>query len=197
MIKIIDIIEQCFQQPALLRSRKQRGPGEPDVSYIRYRLSEQQRARGRDDAMNRNIRVVLFLITGVFVVFPAIARGSLAVKYALVGCIKESKFYMSGAATPELVGSEIKSLEGKTIRVEGFLFPGDRFSAVSIFIVDDQCRNDLHKKYFLCHPCRTLPSGPPSKPAPRREQGSVFHASPEVIKQFDNLPHLLKGFRQR
>jgi hypothetical protein len=147
--------------------------------------------------MNRNIRVVLFVITGVFMVFPAIARGSLPVKYAMVGCIKESRFYMSGAATPELVGSEIKSLEGKTIRVEGFLSPGDSFSAVSIFIVDDQCRNDLHKKYFLCHPCRTLPGGPPSKPAQRQEQGAVFHASPEVIKQFDNLPHLLNETRRR
>jgi len=29
--KMIDIIEQCFQQPAPLRSRKQHGPGEPDV----------------------------------------------------------------------------------------------------------------------------------------------------------------------
>ena len=95
------------------------------------------------------------------------------------------------------MGSQIKALEGKTIRVEGYLLPGDGFSAVSLFVVDDQCRNDLHKTYFLCDPCRTMLDDPPSTPVPRKEKGVPVQATREVIKQFDNLPHLMRGSRER
>lgn len=137
--------------------------------------------------------IVLLVMVNVIAAFPVIARGSLPVEYAMVGCIKGGKFYINEAATPTLAGSEINALEGKTIRVEGYLSPGDRFDAISLFVVDDQCRSNLHKTYFLCDPCRTMLDDPPSRPVPRKEKGVPVQASPEAIKQFNNLPHLMRG----
>lgn len=89
--------------------------------------------------------------------FPTTAQASLPVPYAVVGCILNGTFKSNGLTSNSLVDPAIKALEGKTIRVEGYLSPGDRFSAASVFIVDERCREDFFKRYFLCAPCRTRP----------------------------------------
>lgn len=61
----------------------------------------------------------------VVAALPHTARGSLPAKYAMVGCIKGDKFYIREEVSSSLVGSLIKTLDGKTIRIEGLLFPGD------------------------------------------------------------------------
>ena len=124
--------------------------------------------------MSRNNRIGLLVMVGIVAALPHIARGSFPVEYAMVGCIKGDKFYINGTVSPSLVGSPIKTLDGKTIRIEGFLSPGDSFKAYALFIVDDVCREVLHKTYFLCDPCQTLPDAPPSRAVPRREEESRF-----------------------
>jgi len=88
---------------------------------------------------------------------PTVAQASLPVPYAVVGCVVHGVFQSRGFADHKLVHPAIMAIEGKTIRVEGLLSPGDRFRATAIFVIDERCREDLHKRYFLCNPCRTLP----------------------------------------
>jgi hypothetical protein len=146
---------------------------------------------------HNNNRIGLVVMAAVVAALPHTARGSLAVQYAMVGCIKGNKFHMSGGVTPSLVGAPIKTLDGKTIRIEGYLSPGDSFQADALFIIDEVCREDLHQKYFLCDPCRTLPHDPPSRAVPRREKGVAVQVPREVIKQFDNLLYqLMRGIRE-
>ena len=146
---------------------------------------------------HNNNRIGLLVMVAVVAALPHTARGSLPVEFAMVGCIKGDKFYISGAVSPSLVGSPIKTLDGKTIRIEGYLSPGDSFRADALFIVDEGCREDLHKRYFLCDPCRTVLGGPPSRVVPRREKGVAVQVPREVIKQFDDLPRLMRGIRKR
>jgi len=141
--------------------------------------------------------MALLVMAGVVAALPHIARGSLPVEYALVGCLTGDQFSMNGAASPSLVGSPIETLDGKTIRVEGYLSPGDYFRAVALFVVADEFREDLHKRYFLCDPCQTVLDSPPSRAVPRREPGVPVQLPPEVIKQFDNLPRLMRNMREQ
>jgi hypothetical protein len=97
---------------------------------------------------------------------PHPARADFPVGYAMVGCIKDGKFRLQGASGPAMDDPAVKALEGKTVRVEGYLSPGDRFHANAVLVVDDQCRDDLHKSYLLCDPCQTLPAW--RRRAPRR-----------------------------
>jgi hypothetical protein len=123
-------------------------------------------------------------LIAVVVGFPAIAQASLPVPYAIVGCVQEGHFASAGAQRGE-VGPRLKWLDGKTIRVEGQLSPGDRFRATAIFVVDTRCRADLHRSYLLCNPCRTLPNmGAPSKILPP-QGGTKVPASPADLRGFD------------
>jgi len=142
-------------------------------------------------------RIALLVMTAFIAALPHTARGSLPVEYAMVGCIKGNKFHINRAVSPSLVGFPIKKLDGKTIRIEGYLSPGDRFRAEALFIVDNVCREDLHKKYFLCNPCKTLPNGPPSRVMPRKEKGVAVQVPLDTIRQFDNLPRLMRGTHKR
>lgn len=127
------------------------------------------------------------------VAVPHPARADLPVAYAMVGCIKDGKFQLRGTTGPPMDDPAVVALEGKTVRVEGYLSPGDRFHANAVLIVDAQCRADLHKTYFLCDPCQTLPGMPASQPAPRREDAKPVELLPAALRQFDELPRALRG----
>jgi hypothetical protein len=116
------------------------------------------------------------------------AHASLPVPYAVVGCIVGGVFQSRGFAKRNILHSAIQAIEGKTIRVEGLLFPSDRFQATAVFIIDEQCREDLHKNYFLCEPCRTL-RGMPHKQLPK-QPGTDARLPPQVIRAFDDLAPL-------
>jgi hypothetical protein len=81
-------------------------------------------------------------------------------------------------------------MEGKTVRVEGRLSPGDRFRATAVFVVDASCREELHRRYFLCDPCRTLPGGP-HRMLPR-QPGVEVKLPAEAIREFDDLVRRLR-----
>jgi hypothetical protein len=117
--------------------------------------------------------------------FHTAAQASLPVPYAVVGCISNGVFQSRGLAGGRLVHPAIKAIEGRTLRVEGHLSPGDRFRATAVFVIDELCREDLHKRYFLCEPCRTLP-GRPHKMLPK-QPGIEVKLPPEAIREFDNL----------
>jgi hypothetical protein len=117
--------------------------------------------------------------------FSTTAQASLPVPYAVVGCILNGTFRSSGLTSSSLADPAIKALEGKTIRVEGYLSPGDRFSATGIFVVNERCREELFKRYFLCDPCQTLP-GMAHKEAPK-QPGRKINLSPEAVREFDNF----------
>jgi hypothetical protein len=114
------------------------------------------------------------------------ARASLPVPFVFVGCITGGKFTKEGRTGPNLVSPELLRLEGKTVRIEGWLSPGDFFKAQAVFVVDEQCRADLHKHYFLCDPCQTTFDAPSSVSAPKQEDGTVVTLPPEAIREFDN-----------
>jgi hypothetical protein len=131
--------------------------------------------------------IVAFLIAAGF---HTAAQASLPVPYAVVGCISNGVFQSRGLAGGRLVHPAIKAIEGKTVRVEGFLSPGDRFQATAVFVIDESCREDLHKRYFLCEPCRTLP-GRPHKMLPK-QPGIEVKLPSEAIREFDNLVRKLR-----
>jgi hypothetical protein len=116
---------------------------------------------------------------------PGVAQASLPVPYAVVGCISKGAFTSSGFTGEGLVDPALTALEGRTVRVEGSLAPGDRFQAKAVFVVDQQCRRDLFKRYFLCAPCATLP-GMPDKMLPP-QPGRKVNLPPAAVREFDNL----------
>jgi hypothetical protein len=121
------------------------------------------------------------------------AGADFPVGYAMVGCVKDGSFRLQGASGPAMDDPAIRALEGKTVRVEGYLTRGDHFHANAVLVVDDQCRDDLHKTYLLCDPCQTLPGMPPSRPSPRRGNATPVQLPPAALKQFDDLPLALRG----
>lgn len=134
----------------------------------------------------RNLIAWLFFANLAVTLQPLPAEASLPVPYAIVGCIKEGKFQSEGKRVGStLISPATRALAGKTVRVEGFLSPGDRFQATAVFIVDQRCRKDLQRSYFLCHPCATRLHSPPSKMISRREHGTEVRLAQEAIKEFD------------
>ena len=131
---------------------------------------------------------VWLLAAGAVAGLAHTARASLPVPYAIVGCVIDAKFNSAGAAGPRLADPLIDTIEGKTIRVEGLLWPGDMFRANAIFIVDNRCLENLHKSYFLCNPCQTQPGGPESKSVSKQESATQLRTTPEALKQFDDWP---------
>lgn len=136
-------------------------------------------------------RKVLRLITIVAIVFIANrAQASYPVPYAVVGCINQGVFQSGELSSTGLNHPALRKITGMTIRVEGFLSPGDRFRASQVSIVSRTCRSDLHKQYFLCGPCRTRPGKVhlmlPEKP------GRRIQLSTEAIEEFHNLVRRLK-----
>jgi hypothetical protein len=127
----------------------------------------------------------------VVLAIPCPVYASLPVPYAIVGCIDGSKFVTEGLAGPDLTSHAIKALKGKTVRLEGLLSPGDAFRAKALFVVLDTCRADLHRRYFLCAPCRTVEGHPPSTMLPH-QGGTEVSLSPAAIKEFDNYPRSLR-----
>lgn len=126
--------------------------------------------------------------------FHTAALASLPVPYAIVGCISNGVFQSDepadggfGWTSRSLVHPAIKAIEGKTIRVEGRLSPGDRFRATAVFVVDKLCRKDLHRSYNLCDPCRTQ-LGKPQMMLPK-QPGIKAKLPREAIREFDNLGH--------
>jgi hypothetical protein len=142
----------------------------------------------------RHIHVIISLLfAAALAALPHPALASMPVEYAMVGCIKDGKFQLRSASGPRMDDPAIAALEGKTVRVEGLLSPGDGFHANAILVVDDACREDLHKTYFLCDPCQTLPNMPPSRPAPRKEDAKPVDLTPAAIALFNQLPRALRG----
>lgn len=134
----------------------------------------------------------LFVAAAAVTSLPHLAQASLPVPYAIVGCISEGRFQSQGLMGRALASSVLRALEGKTIRIEGLLYPGDMFRGSAIFIVDNECRNNLHKRYFLCDPCQTLPGvGPPSRMLPR-QGGTIVSLPPAAMKELDDYPRLMR-----
>lgn len=131
--------------------------------------------------MRRTLGVLLAMAAAGF---HSAAQASLPVPYAMVGCVSNGSFVVSGETRAELPA--IAAIEGKTIRVEGYLSPGDRFSATAVFVVDEVCREELSARYFLCDPCRTLPGMPQTMIPP--QPGTRVTLPPEVIRRFDSPP---------
>ena len=116
------------------------------------------------------------------------AQASNPIPVAIVGCIKEGKFYSHDTVGPALRSAEFSALEGKTVRIEGYLTRHDQFRyARALFVIDEKCDENLHKYYVLCSPCATLP-GLPHKSLPARESGTAVEISNEALKEFDGWP---------
>lgn len=140
-----------------------------------------------------HLNVISWLIVAVAIAgLPRPTQASLPVPYAIVGCVHEGKFHSQGSAGPNLANPGIRALEGKTIRIQGWLSPGDRFGAQALYIVHEQCREDLHRSYFLCNPCQTLPDGPPSRMLPNEESGTKVPLPPAAIRELDDYPRLMR-----
>ncbi len=127
----------------------------------------------------------LAVVLAVAGLSPA-ANASLPVPFAVVGCIKDGRFQSRELVTPVLANPAFRTLEGKTVRVEGDLSPGDRFLAKALFLVDETCQASLHNRYMLCDPCRTLPNMP-HKSRPPRETGRPINLPPAAIQELHNF----------
>jgi len=146
---------------------------------------------GREHALVR-FGALAFAGTVALTCLPYPAQASLPVPYAIVGCISVGRFHSGGMVGPNLVSPEIRALEGRTIRIEGLLSPGDMFRSNAVFIVDDACRKDLHKRYFLCDPCQTLPGvGSPSRMLPS-QGGTRVPLPAAAIKELNDYPRVMR-----
>lgn len=144
--------------------------------------------------MQRQSSIGLFIaaLTVATAIVRDDAHASLPVPYAIVGCITNGSFQSEGASGKSFVSTELKALEGKTARLEGLLSPGDHFVASALYIVHEQCRADLHRRYFLCNPCQTILNAPPSQMLPRDERSPKLELSPAALKEFDGYPHSMR-----
>lgn len=120
---------------------------------------------------------------------------SFPVPYAMVGCMEGNKFVtQSELRSRPFKSTWFTSLEGKTIRIEGLLYPVD-FEAMAIHLVADTCKKELLTGYFLCDPCQTNLSQSPSKPAPARERGVRLQVASEALEELRGLNARLSGIR--
>jgi hypothetical protein len=126
------------------------------------------------------------LLAAALAALPASAQASLPVPYAIVGCITQGRFHSNGLIGPELVSAELKALEGKTIRIEGLLWPGAACGARALFLVDQQCQAKLHRSYALCSPCRTMRDDPPAVMLPRAQDDMPIMLPGAAIKELSN-----------
>jgi len=80
---------------------------------------------------------------------------SLPVSFTVIGCVMNGQFtsesfsfsvvsYVNGVWQAASLGP----YEGKTIRIDGMLSPGDRLSSSTFVIIDEKCRPDLHSSKF-------------------------------------------------
>ena len=91
----------------------------------------------------------------IFLLMSGAARASLPVSFTVTGCVREGVFVsrqykFNFGSHDDDVGWRPKSLlsyEGKTIRIDGMLMPGDCLNG-SITIVDEKCRPELHDSKF-------------------------------------------------
>lgn len=84
-----------------------------------------------------------------------VEKTSLPASFTVTGCVKDGTFtsgrfsyqvrsYVNGQWQPAALGR----YEGKTVRIDGMLAPGDRLGASTFVIVDEKCRLDLHGSKF-------------------------------------------------
>ena len=101
--------------------------------------------------------VLTLLLATLFAAVPArIAWSSAPVRYVATGCVTKGVF-TSGPYTyrvqsksgAEWRDASLASHEGKTVRLDGWLSPGDRLSMLSLTVVDDRCRPELHRRDFI------------------------------------------------
>lgn len=118
------------------------------------------------------------------------ARASLPVPFAQIGCVVDGAFRTNDPGRAVLSHPALRALEGKTVRVEGTLSPGDRFHATGVFVVAPTCREELLGKQFLCSPCRTLP-GKEERPFPR-QPGEEVKVPAEALHELDDLGRRLR-----
>jgi hypothetical protein len=84
-----------------------------------------------------------------------IAHASAPVSYTVTGCVQGGEF-ASGPYKYQVVSYvgekyqpvSLAPYENKTVRIKGYLSPGDRLSAHTISIVDDKCRPELQTSKF-------------------------------------------------
>lgn len=128
---------------------------------------------------------VLFLFGITLWASPSVA--SMPVPFAMVGCIKESRFLTeANLRSPRFDAPALRALEAKTIRIEGLLYPHG-FQAVAVYLIADSCKPSLFASYFLCDPCQTQFSHPPSKLVPPREAGIKLDMPDDSLKELENL----------
>jgi hypothetical protein len=97
----------------------------------------------------------LSTMLAILLLMSGAARASLPVSFTVTGCVREGVFIsrqykFNFGSHVEGVGWKPKSLlayEGKTIRIDGMLMPGDYLNG-SITIVDETCRPELHDSKF-------------------------------------------------
>jgi hypothetical protein len=88
---------------------------------------------------------------------------SIPVSYTVIGCLKDGKFWSqqySYQVETYIDGKQqtlsLDAYEGKTIRIDGALSPGDCLGANTITIIDHKCRPDLHASKFKDPPQNTF-----------------------------------------
>jgi hypothetical protein len=134
--------------------------------------------------MSDNMPIRMLAVIGAAAVVPHMAEASMPVPYAKVGCIKDGRFQGERGVGPVLVDPAFKMLENKTIRVEGYLYPGDAFSARKVFVINNGCRQADYKSFFLCNPCQTTLDGPASKMLPNGS-GREINVPEQALKELD------------
>ena len=88
-------------------------------------------------------------------VMPTTVWASLPVSFTVTGCVRDGvfvseKYTFKYGSQVDGAGWRSKSLsayEGKTIRIDGMLMPGDYLNG-SITLVDEACRPELHDSKF-------------------------------------------------
>lgn len=118
------------------------------------------------------------------------AWASLPVPFARIGCVADGAFRTNEPGRAALSHPALRALEGKTVRIEGTLSPGDRFHATGVFVVAPTCREELLGKQFLCSPCRTLP-GKEERPFPR-QPGEEVKVPADALRELDDLGRRLR-----
>ena len=139
----------------------------------------------RITALNHLTRIILG--GGLAIMGLTFAHASLPVPFAMVGCIQDGRFVTeSGLRTARLKSAALTALEGRTIRIEGLLGPSN-FRASEVFEVAATCKEALYASYFLCDPCQTILSHPPSRMIPPREPGRRLDMPQPALDELDDL----------
>jgi hypothetical protein len=129
-----------------MQLQRQQSPGSAATSSVRPAIKA-------GDSMQTKFTLSTMLCAMLLV--PGVARASLPVSFTVIGCVRagvfvSEKYTFNFGSDVEGAGWRPKSLlayEGKTIRIDGMLSPGDHLNG-SITLVDETCHRELHNSKF-------------------------------------------------